>query len=265
MRDDHVDHQRGSREHRPGRVGAADLDVPLEVLFAHAHRVYRNPLRLQRHQGLGQFLARVVGSVRDQDQARERHRGQFGARALERRAEARSAPHEAHLGEVLDAFRARGEAEVAHREAVGQGGKNRGIRRTEGFLKEGAAGAVVVVLDLHAAGVVQEHAHEVLLRHHRRDHQGRAQEAEGEHRQSREPEPAQDQPVQRPGLAAHTQVGQERKDGDQARHDGAGRDRARHAQREVALLEDDRAILEEELEEAGKHVRDPVSGSWRRR
>ena len=264
VRDHHVDHHRGTREHRPGRVGAADLDVPPEALLAHAHGVDRNPLRLQRHERLGQLFARVVRSVGDQDQARERHRGQFGAGALERRSEARAASHEAHLGEVLDAVRARREAEVAHREAVGQGGEDRGIRRAEGLLQEGSAGAAVEVLDLHAAGIVQQHAHEVLLRHHRRDHQGRPQKTEGEHRESREAESPEHQAIQRPGLAAHAQVGQKREQADQACHYGAGRDRARHPQGEVALLEDDRPVLEEELEEAGQHVRGPVSGSWRR-
>ena len=77
MGDDDVNHQRRSHEDRPWHLHAADLYVRGKFLLTEAHRIDRNIGGLERQERLGQDLAGIVGTVRNDHQARDRNAGQF--------------------------------------------------------------------------------------------------------------------------------------------------------------------------------------------
>ena len=99
--------------------------------------------------------------------------------------------------------------------------------------------------DRHAARVVDEDAQEVLLRYRRLEDEQRTEQAEEQHRDDAEAQRDQDRAVARLiALAGETAVGDERTTshgGGCKQHQHSG---SRHREPEIALLEDERRILE---------------------
>ena len=128
------------------------------------------------------------------------------------------------------------------------GGPQRALRRPQFLPHERVPRRLVAVRDLHAARVVNQDAEEVFLRHDGGEHQHRAKQAEGQHRERGDADPGQHGAVQRLAVAAHLEVGTER----QERPGRRGRHRQeaepRRAERECALIEDQRPVLEQKLE-----------------
>ena len=142
----------------------------------------------------------------------------------------------------------------ADQEPIRQRLHERALGGAELLLDELAARLPAPVGDLHAARVVQQHRHDVLLRHRRADDERRPEEAEEDERQRRHAQHGQDDAIAQPSLAADAPVG----DGG-GHHDGARQHRRHQRTRadveaELALLEDDRPIAEECLKNGVEHL-----------
>src|SRR5690606_17354415 len=177
VRDDEVDDERRALERRARRGDTAQLDVALEPLSANADRVHWHARSLEREQRLGERLAGVVGAVAHDDEARQRHGRQLLARAVERGRDHRACARVRQSGRVLETLHRIREAEPAQLEAVGQVAHELALRR-ERRLYERRARLSAIIRDAHAARVVQQDAHVVLLRYDRGQHQLRTEQTE---------------------------------------------------------------------------------------
>ena len=131
-------------------------------------------------------------------------------------------------------------------------GKQRAVDLAELILDELAARLALVVLDLHAARVVEQHADEVLLRHrnlelHRRTKQREEHRGHQRHAQSQQHEPIAAR--QRAQLAVRPEHVRGAERGDHHRR-GHG---ARGPKHELALLENQRLVLEQVLKDRSEH------------
>ena len=270
VRDHQLDRQRRAAQHAARRSHTAQLDVALELLAAQPHREDRHALRLQREQRLAQAAFQVVGAVAHHDQTGQRHARQLVVRPLERPPEVRPRAAERQLVQRRHAIGLPREPEEPQGEPVGEGGPQLAVGRAELPAHELVARRLVAIGDLHAARVVDEDAEEVLLRHHRRQHEHRPEQAERQHAQRGDADDGQDGAVRRLAVPAHREIRAQREVG----RAGGGAERKQadpgRPERELALLEDQRAVLEQELEEWLEH--DPsavpvatVNGSSRRR
>ena len=204
--DQHVHHQRCAEQDGAGSVHPRDLDVLVEALATQAHGEYRNARPLQGQQRFGDAGARVVGAVAQDHQARDREAGELLARGLERLPQPAFAAGEMHLRRLGRPLGGGGEAEETELEPVGQGLEQRGIRPAEGLRHEGAPGRAVLVGDLHALRIVDQHPQEVPLGHDGREHQLGAEEAEENHREYDAADGAQDGAVLPTTLAPDARV-----------------------------------------------------------
>ena len=107
--------------------------------------------------------------------------------------------------------------------------------------------------DRHAARVVDQHAEKVLLRDRRLENQRGPEQTEEQHRERGEAQADQHHAIARPFGRRHAAIGQQRE-----HRDGRGRrdrqqHRARQAPGEVALLEHEGRILEQEPKELFHH------------
>ena len=268
MRDDDIGDEGRPAQDAARRFDPPQLYVAVELLLAQADREDRNTRRLDREQRLGQTLHRVVGAVGHHDQAGERYVRELVVRPLERLSQVGARPVVRQLVHDVEAIGLVGEPEEPQREAFVQRGAERRISRRQLLLHELQARRLVGIGDPHTARVVDQHAEEVLLRDDRRENQHRLHQAERQDCQRREPDDGQDQPIDWLAVAPHLGI---RPPGDDAgRHRGERREAAqpRRTESEVALLEHERAILEEELEDGVKHCAGlgvPASGSSHRR
>ncbi len=78
-----VDRQARPLQHPARCLHPAELDVSLEPLPAHPHRVDRHRIRLQRQHRLRQRLARVVGAIRHQHQTGQWYCPQLAPRHIQ--------------------------------------------------------------------------------------------------------------------------------------------------------------------------------------
>jgi len=190
--------------------------------------------------------------IRDEHQPGQRHRGQLLAHPIQRPAEPRLLSREGELRDVVHALRGGREAERADEEALGQRPEQLAVRRERALDRRGAR-LVAPVGDLHAARVVHQHADEVALRHRRRDDQRGAEQAERDQRERGAAERDEDGAVHGPRLALHARVRQSReRERGGGEHGGEPR-QARRGQQDLAPLEQQRAVLEQELEERLAH------------
>ena len=186
------------------------------------------------------------GTAASSCRARSSARGKMGLAAFER-----------EVGRALQPIRRLREAEQPQLEARGEA-LQQGPVLAERLASRTRSRGVPAVGDAHAARVVEEHADEALLRHRGREHEPRPAQAEGDHGQGGRPGHGQDHAVGAPGRSARPRVAP-----DGGRHPGQQDDRRRpgRADDEPPLLEDERAVLEEQLED-GLEVEGP---SLRRR
>ena len=144
--------------------------------------------------------------------------------------------------------RRRRKTEEPHDESLRQRIEQRRVRPAELLLHEGAARLAVAIGNRHAARIVDQDADEILLRHRRLQDQRRPEQAEEQQRQRGEPQ-ADERDAVAPALdGCQAAIGQQCCD----RHPGGRRndqqDRARQPPGEVALLEHQWRVLEQETE-----------------
>ena len=236
-----------------------------ERLAADADGEDRHRRRLQRQQRVGQRRVGRVRAVADHHQAGQRQPGELLARAVERRAEPRLRAAE---GQLVPASPSRG--------AVDEKRKVRTTNRSDSALSSGDVrrrellprrrsprGCPFTVGDLHAARIVDQHAEEVLLRHRR------LTTSTGRNRQNSTSASVAIRMTSGRGDAAHATprtggpVGQDR-GGDRRDHQDGGDVRpGRRHEPELALLKDDRPVIEEQPKDRIEHVVSPVT--WTRR
>ena len=250
----------GAPQYAARRLHPAQLDVAVEGLAAETDREHRDAGGLNRQERLAETAVGVVGAVRHHDQPGQRHARQLLVRPNERLAETGARAAVRQLVDVAEPIRLRREPEEAKREALLERGAQIAAR-PEPILDEAQPLRFVAVRDLHAARVVEQHAQEVLLRHDRREHHDRLQEAEGDHRQCAEPDRRQHTAIERLAVAPDLRVCPQREgSGCDCR---AERDRPGRPDGEVTLLEHERPVLEQELEDRFEH-RSRASVSLRR-
>ena len=198
-----------------------------------------------------------VGAVGDHDQAGERQ-----ARRARRARDRAPAPRRVDGAAVLqlagrgDAVGRRREAEEPHDEFLRQRVEQRRVRAVQLLLHERAARLAVAVGDRHAARVVDQDAEKILLRHRGLEDQRRPEQAE----RAGPPAPpaaARRAPTRSRGrsVGRHAAIGQQREDGDAAATaDDDQQDRPGQTPGEIALLKQQRRILEQKAEEVFQHL-----------
>ena len=248
LRHDDVDDERSAQKHGSGGLHPAELDVAIEALPPDADRIDGNALGLKGEQRLAELVVGVVGSVSHEYQARERHRSELGSSQVQGGTEPCAATREAELRDVVEAVSAGRETEEPNGEPVRQSLEKRRLGVPEILVEERAPSTFVDVLDSHALRVVEQNAHEVLLRDDRRDHERGAEQADRYESEAGHAEDAENQPVDRPRLSPDPHVGQHRGNGHDCHREDARGHRAIGPKGDVAFLEDDQAVLEQELE-----------------
>jgi len=252
-------------QHRPGELHPTQLDVGLHPFLAQPHGEDRHTGGLEGHQRLRHRSVGVVGTVAQEDEPGEWHPGKLLPGHVQRRAQVGMGSLEGQLLGPLEAGGVGGEPEEAQREAFPQLTEELARLGIEGFAYELAPGDAVLIGELHAPGVVHQNPQEVLLRHHGGEDEGRPEETEEEDGQKGHPKSRHGRPFARRGVCPGQGVGGH---GDGA-HDAGGEEPHPEGpwrtQGELALLEHQRPILEEELEERVHGSAGRVSGSCRRR
>ena len=114
-------------------------------------------------------------------------------------------------------------------------------------------GLAADVGDRHAARIVDEHAEKILLRHRGLEDQRRPEQAEEQDRERGEAQADEHDTIARAFGRRHAAVGEQREDRDRGRRRDRQQHRARQAPGEIALLEDERRVLEQEAKELVHH------------
>ena len=122
---------------------------------------------------------------------------------------------------------------------------------------EGAARLTVDVGDLHAPRVVDQHTEEVLLRHSRLDDEHRAEEAEEHQQKGREADAGEHGAMPHVALAARAPIRQDRDRDGRDDHGGSNVRAGRRCQTELALLKDDRPVIEQQPKDRIEHACPP--------
>ena len=254
LRQHDVDDERGALEDGARRLDACHLHVAGEAFLADADGEDRNRSRLERGERL---VDRGVGGVRavgQHHQAGQRQARELVARAVERRRQACGGAAELQLAGRGDAFGRRREAEEADDEFLRQRGQQGRGRAVQLLLHERAARLAVAIGDRHAARVVDEDAEEILLRHRGLEDQRRPEQADQEDADHSQPQRDEHRAIDPLVGRRHAAVGQQREDGDR----GRDHDRQQHGPGqtpgEIALLKQQRRILEQKAEEVFQHL-----------
>ena len=239
-----------------------------EAFLADADAEHGNHPRLEARQLLVERGVRCVGAVTDHHEAGEGQAGEFIPRPFEGGAEARG---RAGVFQVRGARHALGRGrkpEETKDEALRERVQERAVRQRKLLLDEIRARLPARIGDRHALGVVEQDAEEVLLRHGRLEDQDRAGEAEEQRRDDPDAQGNEHGPVAGPLLAPGAAIGDERTQGRERRHSQRQRERARQRKGEMPLLEDEKRVLEQELERRPHYRRillgkqDRVTSDW---
>ncbi len=132
--------------------------------------------------------------------------------------------------------------------------EQRRVRAVELLLHERGARLAVAIGDRHAPRVVHEHAEEILLRHRRFEDERRAEQAEQQHGERRQPQADENRAVARTIGRRHAAIREQRQDGDRRHRPDDQQHGARQAPAEVPLLKQQRRILEKEAKEFFQHL-----------
>ncbi len=247
--DHDVGDQRPSAKHRRRRLDPLDLDVLVEPVRAEPDGEYRNRLRAKRQQLVAHRGAGVVGAVAHDDETRQRNRVQLLACLLDGVGDVRLAGVERERGRAVDSLSAGRKAEHPDLEFLPQRRKQRAIGAAERVLGPCAARLPVAVGDAHAARVVDQDPDVVALRNGRREEQHRPHQAGQQHDEGRHPKRAQDPPIAARTLGPHACVTQNGGHADGGRREEQQQHRKRDAQRQIAVGELARPVLEQEVED----------------
>jgi hypothetical protein len=121
------------------------------------------------------------------------------------------------------------------------------------ILNERAARLTVAIGNRHAARIVDQDAEKVLLRHCRFEHERRPEETDEEHGQGGDAEADQNDAIAQTIGGRHAAIGQKRHERQRDTGYDDEQDRPREAPAEIALLEHERRVLEEEAEQPFDH------------
>ena len=236
LRHDDVDHERCALEHVAWRLDARHLDVVPESFGADADCEDGNRSCLDTRERLVERRVGSVGAVRDEDDAGERQSGKIVAHPRQRLTDPRGAARVFQF--------------VGRLHAIGVGSID--AQLSEAAPHELAARLVLPIGDLHAARIVDDDREEILLRHGGLQDERRTEETKDDQRDDRDA-----QRCQRHAIATACfrdgEIRERRIAGDCGNGENRQQHRTRHAQREIALLEDDRAVFEEKLERRIEH------------
>ena len=239
------------------RRDAVDLDVFRQRLLPETDREHGDVGGLHRQQRVRELGIGRVGAVGHEHETGQRQTRQLLPRAIERRADSRLGAGERELSGRRQALRRRREAEAAQHEPARKRLQDVGVGRREVQFGERAARLAVDVGNLHAARVVHEHAEEVLLWDGRLDDEHRPEKARQDEQQGGKPDGREDGAVPRIALAARAPVGQDRDD-DGGDDDGGGNERTgRGDEPEIALLKDNRPVIEQQPKDSIEHACPP--------
>ena len=129
------------------------------------------------------------------------------------------------------------------------------------LLGERAPRLTVDVANLHAPRVVHEHAEEILLWDGRFHDEYRPEKAEENEEKGREPDCGEHRAMPRGPLATRSSISQKRNRDGGDHHDGGDvRARRRH-EAELALLKNDRPVIEQQPKDRIEHACSPVPKS----
>ena len=254
--DDHVDDERGAFQHGARRLDAGHLDVAREALGTDADGKYRDRSRFHAGERFVERRVGGVGPVGDEDDAGERQAGEVVARPRQRLTDPGRAAAVLQLTGRLHAVGGRREAEFAQHEPLRQRSQQRPVG-AKVAADELAARLVLAIRDLHASRIVDHDREKILLRNRCLQDERRPEETEDNQRDDRDAERRERGTVAAARLR-HAQVGEDRIR--RRRDDGEDCDehRPRHADGEIALLKDDRSVLEKELEDRVEHLPDCI-------
>ncbi len=113
---------------------------------------------------------------------------------------------------------------------------------------------MIFIRDLHAAGIVQQHRDEVLLRHGGFHNQDRAEQTKDDKREERDPQAREHQTIAQPQLACDRPVGRNGDSNGGYRKQCRRVRSARRAEAKFALREDYGPVMKQQLEEAVEHA-----------
>ena len=253
LRQHDVDDERRALEDRPRRLDARHLDVVRETLLADADGEHRNRSRFQAGERLVDRGVGRVGAVRHHHEAGQRQPGELVAGAIKRLAEPCGRAAELEVAGRRDAVGRGREAEEADDKSLRERRQQPGVRAVQLLLDERAPRLAVAVRNRHASRVVQQNAEEILLRHRGFEDQRRPEQAKEQHGERREPQADEHDTVARPIGRGHAAISQQREDrGRRSRRDDQ-QHRAGQAPAEVALLEHEGRVFEQEAKELVQH------------
>ena len=152
-----------------GQRGVGDFDILLGLLAAEPDGVYRNAPLPDLRNRVQIDAAGIIRAIRQQHHGAQRQRGRFREHLLQAVAQARSRLRHGELAGFLDALGFLAEAIEAHLKLLPQRGQQLPVEHG-GSLR---TARLRPLLDGHAARIVDQHGHYVLLRPQCRNRNGR--------------------------------------------------------------------------------------------
>jgi hypothetical protein len=228
------------------------LDAPASVrrgactrsIGADAHGEHRNATRAQGEQRIIECAVAVVGAIGDDNDTGQRHPVQVFTHIVQRLREIGARALRREGGCTGDRRGIGGKAEATDRELLRQLFRQR-RRVGERALHRGGTRAVVHIANAHAARIIHDDRQHVALRHGRRDHEPRTQQAADHQQHGRGAQGRENGAVSRT-QRANARVGDdhdEEYDRCRRRHQHDWHDRCHH---QITPCEDARRILEQQ-------------------
>ena len=253
--------RQGARRH--DSVG--DLDVLVGMLLAEADGVYGNALPPDGRDGRQVDTARVIRAIAQHDDRAQGQRRGFGQDPLQRFTEARGRGACRELVGFLNSLRLAAKFVKSHLEAIAETFEHPGIER--GLRRRLARSGRIV--DRHAARIVHQNRHHVLLGTQRRDTQRGVPEQkqdEGDQPAFQQPDGQRARSGEHAVIAAHVP---EKRSGSGQNGNRQHPDRPRRQEDELALMEDAGRIFEQKFEHGSTSAahsdkyRDVPGTGWR--
>ena len=185
----------------------------------------------------------------DENDPGKGHARQLGTYGVECRTDVGVGAVEGQLTEAIDTVHDVGETEEAEDEAVRQPLEELALLWRERLADELVSGCAVLALESHAARIVDQHTYEVLLRHDAGDDQGRLHQAKHEHPEQGNSQTGHDAPVGDRAPTPRDRVGRDGARTEDSCHPEPEAHVRRRSEGHLSLLEEDRSVLEQKLEQ----------------
>ena len=257
--------QFGIRQGARGDYGIGDFDVLVGMFLAEADGVDGNALPPNGGDGGEVDTAGVIRAIAQHDDGTERQRGRFGQHALQSLTEAGGGGGRGELIGLLNPFRLAAELVKSYLEAIAEAFEHAGI---EGGLGRRLARSGGIV-DRHAARIVHQNSHHVLLG----AESGDTERGVPEQEQDEGDEAAFEQPDgQRAGSGEHAMMTAhvpEKYSGNGQNRDRQHPERPRRQEDELAFMEDAGRVFEQKFEHVSTSAthsdkyRDVPGTGWR--